>query len=82
MVKIVVAIVFESVEDDNQKQSDPGSNSPRGVLISIFIFYFLALSLRNFTGFHCIVLMYVNIILLRNTTSRSNRKRVARAISQ
>jgi hypothetical protein len=53
-----------------------------GVWISIFLFYVLALSLRNFTGFNHIVLVYIQIILLRNTKSRSNRKIVARMINQ
>jgi hypothetical protein len=48
-----------------------GSEFSHIVWISIFLFYY-ALSLRNFTGTHCIVLMYVYIILLRNTKSRSN----------
>jgi hypothetical protein len=59
-----------------------GSEFSRGVWISIFIFYFLALSLRNFTVFYRIVLMYVYVILLRNTASRSNWKRVAGVITQ
>ena len=41
----------------------------------------LALSLRNFMGPHCIVLMYVYTILLRNTKGRS-RKIIAGVISQ
>ena len=30
---------------------------------------------RNFTGFHRIVLMYVDIMLLRDTANKSNRKK-------
>ena len=59
-----------------------GSEFSQGVCISIFIFYVLALYLRNFSEFHCIVLMYVTIILLRNKRCRSNQKRVAEMISQ
>ena len=59
-----------------------GSEFSRGVWISIFIFYFLTLSLRKFTVFYRIVFMYVYLILLRNTASRSNWKRVAGVITQ
>ena len=41
-----------------------GLNSP---IESIFLFYVLGLSLRDFTGFYHIVLMYEDFILLRNT---------------
>ena len=42
----------------------------------------LALSLRNFMGSHCIVLMYVYTILLRNTKGRSSWKVIAGVMSQ
>ena len=52
------------------------------VWISIFLFFLLALSLRKFTGSHCIVPMHVYIYLLENTRSRSSRKIVAGVFSQ
>ena len=59
-----------------------GTEFSQGVCISIFIFYVLTLYLQNFSGFHCIVPMYVAIILLRNSGCRSNRKKVAEMTSQ
>ena len=52
------------------------------VWIPFFIFYPLALSLRNFSGSHCTVLMYMYTNLLRNTKSRSDWKTIAGVISQ
>ena len=52
---------------------DPVANEVRAQsLNSIFLFYFLALSLRSFTGSHGIVPIYIFTILLRNTISRSS----------
>ena len=48
-----------------------------GCLNFIFLFYVLLLSLRNFTGFNRIVLVYVYMILLKNSRCRSNWKRDA-----
>ena len=59
-----------------------GSEFSHRVWISFFLFYFLALSFRNFTGSHHIVPMYICTIFLRNTKSRSSWKRKARMISQ
>ena len=59
-----------------------GSEFSHRVWISFFLFYFLALSFRNFTGSHHIVPMYVCTIFLRNTNSRSSWKRKAGMISQ
>ena len=61
---------------------DPVANEVRAQsLNSIFLFYFLALSLRSFTGSHGIVPIYIFTILLRNTISRSSWKWIARMIS-
>ena len=51
------------------------------VWISFFLFYSLVLSLKKFMGLYCLVLMHV-FIILRNTKSRSSRKREAWMISQ
>ena len=59
-----------------------GSEFSHRVWISFFIFYSLALSLRNFSGSHCILLMYIDINLLRNRKCTSNWKAIAGVISQ
>ena len=59
-----------------------GSEFSQGVWISFFLFYWLALSLRSFTGFDHIPPMHVHIILLRNTKSRSSREIVAGVTNQ
>ena len=59
-----------------------GSEFSHSVWIWIFTFYFLALSLRNFSGSHHIVLSYVDMNLLRYTKSRSSWKQIAGVISQ
>ena len=59
-----------------------GSEFSHRVWIPFFIFYPLVLSLRNFSGSHRIVLMYMYTNLLRNAKSRSNWKTIAGVISQ
>ena len=59
-----------------------GSEFSHRVWISFFLFYFLALSFRNFMGSHHIIPMYIYIILLRNTNSRNSWKIIAGMISQ
>ena len=79
---IIVAVINSSLTVYNRGTMAPnGSEFSQGVWISIFLFYVLALCLRNFTGFYCIVLMYVYLILLRNTRCRNNWKTIAEVIS-
>ena len=63
---------------DLRHSPSPGSSDSefsQGVWIWDFLFYVLALSPRNFTRFYYILIpIYVDMILLRNTRSRSSRK--------
>jgi hypothetical protein len=59
-----------------------GSELSHRVWISFFLFYFLGLSFQNVLGSHCIVSMYVYMILLRNTKGRNSWNFIARVISQ